>query len=1669
MVLAGKENSARGTWKKGMLNASGDPIITIVGNGGFAPYISGGNGSAGNPYIIRDYVIQGNASACIQIQDTTANFTIMNCTLYEGRNGVLLDNVTYGLITNNTIYGHAGVLPNGAGISLLDSRYVTVFNNTIHFNIDSGVYIDTDSSDNNISTNVIWNHPFNAGVYLHSTSNNVIEENDISFCDHGIRLYSASIDNIVDKNILYNNTEGIRVHSCNNNDITGNDAFNNTQYGYSFVAGLGNNVLFNNASDNFQAEFNFDGVSLHDVINNTVENTGIFGMNFRQSSSNEIHNNSIFGGAVSMQFTLNSINNVLENNTLRNASLVGLQLDGQFNDSVIRGNHIINATQGMNMNDGGKNLFDGNIVEDSVNSSINVVDECADCNFTLNEIKGANNYGFFLENVTSHRLENNTINDTKVGIFLQDDSDMNYLMNNTITHASSAAVKVGTSCDDNQVFDNIIDSLSGDGIKLEHSGEYNHIAHNFINSSLNSAIFILNSNFTNASCNEINSSQYGISMQESSGNTIFQNNLSFIGFRAIECVNCSLNNISWNIASNCADGIYNLDCNETAITNNTFIDNMFMDIYLLGNINATVGSNYLSSNGSVAIFIHNCFQNVNVTNNTVIGHHGGIVMTSSVDMRIDNNVILGCEEGGIWLYPGNDKTVIFNNTIKDIKEDGIIVDTSNKTLIHENHIVNCSYSGINITGQSSDTNISSNIIDGVGLGDSGINFNITGSYANTTVQDNELTDWNLAHILLRNCEDFLIKNNTIVSPGGQFGVFVALSSNVTISWNEIQVGTTGIAVEGCPAIYSINNTISYCSIGISYGSSMQMMGLHEITGNTVFNCSSYGIYLENFENMTIEANEVSNTTSPSNPGVFVNESPNATITGNFIHQNYNHGLRVQDSPSSILFGNEMWENGFNGVYLRNSPGSNLTGNHVYNSISDGIYVTDTSGIRLHDNIVEFTGGNGITIRVSFNCILVNNTVNNNSGSGFNLRNVDNCTIRDSRAFGHVSSVGILITENSNNNSVINNTIYDNQRGIAIHQGSDSNVVSHGNRIYNNSQSGIVVDESRNNLVLNNTILENFWGIRLQDDSVNTTVFQNEVINNHIGIEIRECNETMILENNITGNSLDGINMAILFNITISSNHIEANDGYEIFLVNDALELVLYNNTIINTFGGCIVLNNAVNVSMKNNTINSALNALQMAWVLNSTIMGNNITATSSCMVLDVTCDHANITYNHLSNSAAGMELYCSHANISGNTVSQCLTGVWLRGGANYYLSRNIITGGDTGLSIGNVNGTWVENNTIKEGAVYNVHLSLNTGESVIHNNTIQDGNLGCILIDAGSDYNNITFNLVNGCNQYGIIIDASNGNRITNNTFQDLGYMPAIRVTGNSNNTIIDNNTYYHDGPVLSQPVPYPLSHDGSVLLNWSTKQFATIYYVYRDTNPVTDISGLNPIATTTSLVTEYNDTVFSNGVYFYAIMAGTSIDNSSLSNYASITIGIPLNVPHLHEITPEVSQNGNVSLQWDAVTNATTYYVFRSTSNFTSTAGLQPVASVPGTTYSEVLEMNGDYYYAIVATDGFANSTMSSTQMVTVNIETGRRPGVIAAIVIPIVAGGTLGVLFFLDKKGIMKVFPKKTSQKDGSSKVKKGKRDTTKEESSTSKETPGSGQENEVSNVPEPDESSV
>ncbi len=104
------------------------------------------------------------------------------------------------------------------------------------------------------------------------------------------------------------------------------------------------------------------------------------------------------------------------------------------------------------------------------------------------------------------------------------------------------------------------------------------------------------------------------------------------------------------------------------------------------------------------------------------------------------------------------------------------------------------------------------------------------------------------------------------------------------------------------------------------------------------------------------------------------------------------------------------------------------------------------------------------------------------------------------------------------------------------------------------------------------------------------------------------------------------------------------------------------------------------------------------------------------------------------------------------------------------------------------------------------------------------------------------------------------------------------------------NNLLVFGPPItLNPPSLLPLTSPiqiGNVQLNWTEVTGSTVYYIYRANSPIISIDGINPIASAS--MNQYQDIILIPGLYYYVIVAGNPLANSSISNCENTTVFSP-------------------------------------------------------------------------------------------------------------------------------------------------------------------------------------
>ncbi len=91
---------------------------------------------------------------------------------------------------------------------------------------------------------------------------------------------------------------------------------------------------------------------------------------------------------------------------------------------------------------------------------------------------------------------------------------------------------------------------------------------------------------------------------------------------------------------------------------------------------------------------------------------------------------------------------------------------------------------------------------------------------------------------------------------------------------------------------------------------------------------------------------------------------------------------------------------------------------------------------------------------------------------------------------------------------------------------------------------------------------------------------------------------------------------------------------------------------------------------------------------------------------------------------------------------------------------------------------------------------------------------------------------------------------------------------------------------------------------------------------------------------------------------------------------GVP-SAPEIAFVVPNPDEDGSVTLDWNDVYGANTYYIYRSSSYIWSVEGLTPIHSTSASSYIDTLPSTGFYYYVIVAENYVGLSALSNCQYI--------------------------------------------------------------------------------------------
>ncbi len=396
-------------------------------------------------------------------------------------------------------------------------------------------------------------------------------------------------------------------------------------------------------------------------------------------------------------------------------------------------------------------------------------------------------------------------------------------------------------------------------------------------------------------------------------------------------------------------GIY-IDASNCLIDGNKILDNDYGIVLGEGTKYCEVYDNSISNNKINGVWIIGSSLN-KIEGNTIseTTQHAGIYIQSSHKNEIENNTISGNGGSGVQIVVGNENIISANyiGTDKEGKEakpnsDGIYIEFGEKNKI-ENNLISGNYeNGVFITQGGNENEIINNLIGTDKDGKETIpNMNngvdISGG-ARNKIENNIISGNRVNGIIVSFSQANRILSNHIGI--GEFGAF-PMANRVGISLlaatkNIIADNLIGFnKTEGIKLVVQSKNNI--------------------IDNNKIINNKGDGIYLEKSDDNIIRRNKINEHTKS---GIYIFRSGKNIIISNTLKYNCS-GIKEIESDNNEISSNYLFSNKCGtGIHLDNSNGY-IVNNKITNDEQDGIKCENSSNPVIRNNNIFNNSGFGL--------------------------------------------------------------------------------------------------------------------------------------------------------------------------------------------------------------------------------------------------------------------------------------------------------------------------------------------------------------------------------------------------------------------------------------------------------------------------------------------------------------------------------------------------------------------------------------------------------------------------------------------------------------------------------------------------------------------------------------
>jgi parallel beta-helix repeat protein len=637
------------------------------------------------------------------------------------------------------------------------------------------------------------------------------------------------------------------------------------------------------------------------------------------------------------------------------------------------------------------------------------------------------------------------------------------------------------------------------------------------------------------------------------------------------------------------------------------------------------------------------------------------------------------------------------------------------------------------------------------------------------------------------------KNSTIIDGKGENDAVIINADEILLSSFTIQ-----------------NSKIRYNHYAISMRSNNSM--IMDILIKNNYN----GINLLRSSQTTITKTEFH---SNEGSAIDIYQSSNIIISSNLIHEN-DYAMRFSESSNNMVINNKIYHQNMNDISLSHASNNSIISNILRDNILGGINVYHSTGNLFSRNIIE-NSEEGIRLHNCSQTLINDNHVIDCQREGISLSSSAENTINGNLLHEN-TGCGILLIYESKNNTIIDNTISNNRKGLCIDHSIYNYII--GNEFHT---TGITIEGNQSDHWTSQTIRNNMLNgkfIQFYLDSTDIIVPENTgqvilinctgfIIQNlnlsdvDIGIQLMFSSDNLIRNNTFRNNAIHAINLFYSSGTLIQDNIIKNSWSTGINLFYASQNMII--NNILDSNKQGIYLSHSTQNNISLNTISNHQYGIYLFNSTENSIQQNTIIDCYKSGLYLKSSLYNTMIMNSLYENERGISLWWSKYNkFSGNSIKKVdeqFFGFYFSDSSSY---DNAI---DISNKVNNVPIRWYTH--LSEICIENVNLTMNRMNNVaqlfmyqcnqcsISKGMIQNTSTGILLMDSTA----ITINglSISNCST-GIQLSSAKETMIAN--LQIIGnYGYGIHSIHSVNSIISDNVIMNNDDGIRLYNVSYPI------------------------------------------------------------------------------------------------------------------------------------------------------------------------------------------------------------------------------------------------------------------------